>query len=152
MWKKIALLSFTLWVLSLGTFSYFFFNGQTEIVDRRVEIKLTKAERNSILTEMRELLKGVQKIIKAVSQNNFKEAAIAARSNGMVMATKVENHSAVLTKLPMAFKKLGFGTHKGFDHLADRAEKMSGNEILEETSTIMNNCIACHAGYKINED
>lgn len=151
MWKKVAFISFLFWFLSLLTFGYFFYKGQTEVVDKRVEIKLTRSERNMVLNEMRELLKGVQGIIKAVSRNNFKEAAIAARSNGMVMASRAKDHAALLTKLPYNFKKLGFGTHKGFDHLADRAESMTTQEILSETATLMNSCVACHSTYKITD-
>ncbi len=120
-------------------------------MDRRQYIEVTKEERHMILREMRGLLKGVQGIIKAVSEQNFKEVAIQARSNGMVMASEAKEHAALVTKLPLAFKKMGFGTHRSFDHLADRAEKMSGDEILKETATIMNNCVACHAGYRITE-
>lgn len=151
MWKKVALLSFLLWFLSLMTFVYFFYYGQTEVVDKRVEIKLTRSERNMVLGEMRELLKGVQGIIKGVSRNDFREAAIAARSNGMVMASRARDHAALVTKLPYNFKKLGFGTHKAFDHLADKAEGMKAEEILMETAAIMNSCVACHATYKITE-
>lgn len=102
-----------------------------------------------ILSEMRKLLQGVQGIIKAVARKDFKEAAIKARSNGMVMASEAPHHPALMTKLPMNFKKLGFGVHKSFDALADRAESMTGEEILNETATIMNACVSCHTSYRI---
>lgn len=140
-----------LWLLSVGVLSYFFYFGMTKTVDNRVEIALTKEQRNMILTEMRQLLKGVQGIIKAVSENDFKQASIIARSNGMVMASEAQNHKELLLKLPLNFKKLGLGIHRGFDELADKAETMRGPEILKETATLMNSCVACHATYKITD-
>lgn len=119
--------------------------------DRRIKIDLTAEEKNTILGEMRKLLMGVQGIIKAVSDEDFKQVAIHARSNGMIMAKETGHHPGLVKKLPEQFKKLGFGTHKSFDELADKALGMSGPEILKTTATIMNNCVACHATYRITD-
>lgn len=149
MWKITALLSILLWAFS-GYF-LFFYGSDSSDVDKRKSINLTRSERNMVLSEMRSLLKGVQGIIKAISEDNIKEAAMHARSNGMVMASEAGHHPGLFAKLPMNFKKMGFGLHKNFDDLADRAESMNGKEILGETSKIMNSCIACHSTYKLPE-
>jgi len=147
MWKFLTILSIGLWVF---TGIYFFAPtfGPSEL-DTRISIDLNKAEKNMVLSEMRQLLKGVHGIIKAVSEDNIKEAAMYARGNGMVMASEAGHHPGLIAKLPMNFKKLGFGLHKSFDDLADRAESMSGNEILKETSKIMNSCLNCHSMYRV---
>lgn len=149
MWKYLAIASLILWGLT-GILFFDPFLSHSSDIDKRTSVNLTSSEKNMVLTEMRQLLKGVQGIIKAVSEDNIKEVIIHARSNGMVMATEADHNPGLVARLPMNFKKLGFGVHNKFDDLADRAESMTGQEILKETSSIMNSCVACHATYKIS--
>ena len=54
-------------------------------------------------------------------------------------------------KLPLEFKKLGFDTHSRFDALALDAEQFGDREqSLTALSELMQNCIACHAAYRID--
>ncbi|NOY15605.1 MAG: cytochrome c, partial [Gammaproteobacteria bacterium] len=54
-------------------------------------------------------------------------------------------------KLPLAFKKLGFDTHAKFDQLAMDANDLGDRDhTLQQLSTLMENCVACHAAYRIN--
>ena len=54
-------------------------------------------------------------------------------------------------KLPMAFKQLGFDTHTKFDQLALDAEQMGDSgQTLEQLGVLMQNCVGCHAGYRID--
>ena len=151
MWKKLSLISFALWLLTIGFISYRFYFGTTRTnIDRRTEVLVSTEERNMILSEMRDLLKGVQTIIRSAANNDFKEVSIAARSVGMVMATEV-GHPALIAKLPLPFKKLGFGVHRSFDKLADEAETLNTKQVLTETANIMNSCVACHATFRLSD-
>ena len=149
MWKKLSIVSLTLWLITICIISYYFYFGSTvQSLDQRTEIIITRTERNMILSEMRDLLKGVQQIIRSANQNNFKEVSTTARSLGIVMASEA-GHPALLKKFPLAFKKLGLGVHRSFDSLADRAESLNTNQVLTETTNIMNSCITCHATYRL---
>jgi cytochrome c556 len=54
-------------------------------------------------------------------------------------------------KLPMEFKQLGFDTHTKFDQLALDAEQMGDkDQVLEQVGKLMQNCVACHAAYRID--
>ena len=54
-------------------------------------------------------------------------------------------------KLPIEFKQLGFDTHTKFDQLAMDAEDLEdGNHALSQLATLMENCVGCHAAYRLN--
>ena len=53
-------------------------------------------------------------------------------------------------KLPLEFKKLGFDTHGKFTQLALDAEQLGDKQhTLTQLSELTQNCVACHAIYKI---
>jgi hypothetical protein len=58
---------------------------------------------------------------------------------------------SLVGKLPLEFKKLGFDTHRKFDQLALDAEQLGDLEYtLKQLAELMNNCVACHATYRID--
>lgn len=149
MWKKIAMASLGLWILSLAGFLYLFFVGTGTTVDKRTEIELLPAERELILGEMRQLLDGVRGIVGGIGAGDRDAVKTAASANGLGMAQDV--NPALIAKLPKQFKELGMNTHRRFDELADRVHTMSDKEVLLETHDIMGSCVGCHVGYKITE-
>ena len=67
----------------------FFVKGATmSSSDGRTEIALAPAERDQILSEMRELLKGVQGVVTGVNEQNAKGIEAAAQAVGMGMAAR----------------------------------------------------------------
>ena len=119
--------------------------------DDRIGIKLSVSERNLILEEMRGFLISIQQVIKAVSENEMAETAVAARKSGR--AAQEEAPAALRQKLPMQFKKLGLDTHTKFDQLALDAEDMEDSEqTLIQLAELMQNCVACHATFRLDVD
>jgi len=116
--------------------------------DGREALILEPAERDLVLTEMRIFLSSVQKITRALTEEDMKTVVKAAREVGLAAQQAVPG--SLMGKLPLAFKKLGFDTHKKFDALALDAEQLGDpNHTLQQLSTLMNNCVACHSAYKI---
>jgi len=116
--------------------------------DGREALILEPAERDLVLTEMRMFLSSVQKITRALTEEDMKTVVKAAREVGLAAQQAVPG--SLMGKLPLAFKKLGFDTHKKFDALALDAEQLGDpNHTLQQLSTLMNNCVACHSAYKI---
>lgn len=150
MWKKLALFSVTLWIITLGILGYFFIKGNTEqLDDGRISVKLTKDEKNRILGEMRLLLSGVQMILAAALDNDLKVVEKTAASLGMKVA--VDEDPALLTKLPIDLKKIGLGVHKRFDKLAAKAHSgATKEEVIREVSDIMLTCVSCHEAYRLD--
>lgn len=117
--------------------------------DGRQAIVLAPGERDLVLSEMRMFLSSIQKITEAVSKDEMEIAAKYAREVGLAAQQAVPG--SLMGKLPLAFKKLGFDTHSKFDALALDAESLGDSQhTMQQLSTLMNNCVACHASYQIN--
>jgi hypothetical protein len=119
--------------------------------DGRQALVLEPAERDLVLGEMRMFLSSVQKITHALTVDDLEAAAKAAREVGAAAQQAVPG--TLMGKLPMAFKKLGFDTHSKFDVLALDAESLGDpKHTLQQLSTLMNNCVACHSTYQIQSN
>lgn len=142
--NKLGLISLGLWILTIGLFAFFFVKGTTSVsTDQRRSVNLSPMEKDLVLGEMRTMLKAVNGLLGALSENDMKKAAEAADSAGMAMA--VDTSPILMAKLPLDFKELGMGTHKAFDDLS--AEIKSGAtvpQVLEKMHQITNRCVACH--------
>ena len=116
--------------------------------DGRTAILLTPGERDLVLAEMRGFLVAVQGITQAVADQDPSAVATAARKSGT--AAQHEVPASLVGKLPLAFKRLGFDTHQRFVQLALNAEQFGEvTEVLSELAPLMQNCIGCHATYRI---
>jgi len=123
--------------------------GSTEKAeDGRVALLLDPAERALMLGEMRGFVAGLQSIADALSRDDMKGVAKAARAMGMPTDHQVP--LALMAKLPLEFKTLAFGVHRGFDAMAMDAEAMGDpKHTLGQMSAILRNCVTCHAGYQV---
>jgi len=51
----------------------------------------------------------------------------------------------------MQFKQSGSDTHARFDQLALDAEEFGdGGHVLSQLATLLQNCVSCHAAYRID--
>ncbi|HEX6795027.1 MAG TPA: hypothetical protein VF304_14350 [Casimicrobiaceae bacterium] len=125
--------------------------GSTErIDDRRVAIVLEPGERALVLGEMRAFVGGLQVITAALSRADMASVAKAAREMGTARSHDVP--LALMGKLPLEFKTLAFGVHRGFDTLATEAETIGKPaRTLDQLSAILQKCVACHASYAIKD-
>ena len=104
--NKLGLLSLGLWILTIGVFAFFFVKGTTSIgTDQRRSVNLSPVEKDLVLGEMRSMLKAVNGLLGALSENDMKRAAEEAASAGMAMA--VDASPILMAKLPLDFKELG---------------------------------------------
>lgn len=118
-------------------------------VDERQVLHLTEHQRNHVLTEMRALLSGTQGILDALHKEDMAAVAAHARSLGMGMAQKGEDHLGAV--LPKEFMQLGMSVHKAFDRMAVDAEALKDpKHTLRQLSESMKKCVACHDSYQIH--
>ena len=147
--NRIALAAILLWVITVAVFAWFFVRGNTVAgSDNRTAVVLGAGERELILSEMRNLLGGVQGIMEGINHGDMKQAASAARAVGMASAADV--NPALMAKLPMPFKQLGMSVHHDMDALAQAAE--SGKPAAELQTMLTNTltkCVACHATWQL---
>lgn len=139
-----------LWIVGATVLGWFFVKGATMPgSDGRTEIALAPAERDRILAEMRQLLKGIQGIVTAANEQDAKGVETAARAVGMGMAVDVE--PVIMMKLPLPFKQMGMSVHRDFDAIADGiAQAEVGAQTLQRLSSIISRCTTCHDLYRFS--
>jgi len=143
-----AVLFLLLLGIAAAVYKFGFVGSVVQAPDGRQALQLTTGERNMVLGEMRDFLVAVQAIITATNAEDMAAAAAAAREVGMAAQTAVP--LTLIGKLPLEFKKLGFGTHSKFDQLALDAEQLGdAQQTREQLAALMNNCVACHATYSL---
>ncbi|HEY9051525.1 MAG TPA: hypothetical protein VIQ03_08280 [Gammaproteobacteria bacterium] len=136
-------------VLAVLVYKFIVVGEVVDASDGRQAIVLQPAERDFVLAEMRLFLTSVQAINQAVVDGNPEQIASAAKMVGAAAQQTVP--PALISKLPLEFKKQGFDTHQKFDLLAMDAEQIGdGMHSLKQLAELMQNCVACHAMYRID--
>ncbi len=151
--KIIGIIAIGLWFITIFSFGYLFYFGKTsKKIDDRSSVHLSVEEQQLVLTEMRAMLSSLNQVIGGLADNDYEKAALAADRVGMGLVSSLEHQEkSILLKLPAEFKILGFGTHEKFDKLAKNIrDKKEIHLLLKEMENLTNNCIACHASYKIS--
>ncbi|CAM5455587.1 Cytochrome c OS=Afipia felis OX=1035 GN=BN961_03252 PE=4 SV=1 [Afipia felis] len=148
--NRISLAVIAVLLLVIGAMAYKFIvvGSALKADDGRAEILLEPGERDLVLKEMRGFVAGLQLMSDALSKNDMKAVAEAAREMGMAKSHDVP--LAILGKLPLSFKTLAFGTHGGFDTIAKDAEAGgTPQHTLGQLSEVLQKCVACHESYRL---
>jgi hypothetical protein len=145
--KCSVIITLLLLVIAGGVYKFIFQGSISESEDGRITVDLNADERNLVLAEMRQFLESVQKITNGITGDDMGLVADYARKAGKAAQGAVPG--TLVGKLPLEFKKLGSDTHKKFDQLALDAEEFGdGDHALSQLSVLLQNCVACHAGYR----
>ena len=147
-WIAIALL---VTILAAGAFKVIVLGSTEKAADGRTAVILEPAERQAVLEEMRILLETTQTVVEALANDDLAAVEAAARPIGSAAIATVDFR--LRAKLPLEFKKLGFGTHYAFDDIADMAKAGEpAKKIQMKLAETMNNCIACHGIFQLTEN
>lgn len=118
--------------------------------DTRQPLALNAGEANFLRSEMRDFLKGLQRIVEAASRNDMKAITVTARSLGMAVAHHVP--PALRSKLPAEFKKQGHGVHTAFDDMARDAESLGDAlQTQKQVGQVLEQCVTCHTLFRIQQ-
>ncbi len=144
-WVLVIILS-----VSTGFLSLKFFTGEVKKSDDgRLALQLSVDERNMLLLEMRDWLRSTQGIFAAAINDDMAEVGRIATKAGMEAEEGVPGE--LFQKIPLAMKKLGFGTREAFDEIATIAAKdKDKDKVIKKLTETMNNCIACHDTYRFS--
>lgn len=146
--KCFGVIGLLLLVIAGGVYKFIFQGSVSSSTDGRTAIHLDAGERDMILAEMRAFLASVQQVTAGISENDLQRVAEHARKSGKAAQAAVPG--TLVGKLPMQFKQLGLDTHTKFDQLAMDVEDLGdANHALSQLSTLMQNCVGCHAAYRI---
>lgn len=147
--NKLASIAIALWLITVAVLGYFFVRGWTsESSDRRTAIHLAPAERDVVLSEMRQMLHSVHHLVTGLSAGDAKIMEQAARASGM--GTAADANPIIMAKLPIEFKRQGLSVHRDFDALADSiANGADQATVLREFTGITARCVGCHTSYRL---
>ena len=147
--KCFGIVMLLIFVIAGGVYKFIFQGSVSVISDARTAINLNHEERDLVLAEMRAFLTSVQQITKGISVNDMQLVVDHARKVGR--AAQGEVPGTLMAKLPIQFKQLGFDTHSKFDQLAmDTKDLGDSNHALSQLSILLQNCVSCHAAYRID--
>ncbi len=117
--------------------------------DVRTAVVLPLQGRHAILTEMRGMLTSVQGYLAAAARGDTAGMRAAAQASGTAAARDLD--PGMQQRLPSEFLHLGMSTHAAWDSLAtDVSRGAPADQTLGRLATIMNNCVSCHAQFRIN--
>jgi hypothetical protein len=118
-----------------------------QVEDTRQVIPLTEAEIAIVAGEMRQMLATVQGITEGLANGDMQAVVEAAsRSGGNMMK---DLPAQIRMKFPEPFSQMGMATHKVFDQIARETKSIKNPvPVLNQLSTAMQNCVACHATYR----
>jgi hypothetical protein len=122
--------------------------------DGREQVKFPEPMRLHTITSMRDHLLALQEIDVALSKNEFDQAAdIAEQRLGM---SSLETHGAahIAPFMPAAMQDIGTRMHRAASQFAIEAQNAGvSNDVrpaLAALSTVMQQCVACHAAYRLH--
>jgi hypothetical protein len=144
----LAIIAALLGVIAAMGYTFLVAGKTVTAEDKRSAIVLESAERSLVLGEMRGFLIAVQAITEAVTRNDARAIADAARPMGMAAAAGVP--ATLAAKLPLEFKQLGHSVHEDFDRLALDTDALGDvKRSHTQLSEMLKKCVACHALYQI---
>ena len=121
--------------------------------DKRIVINVTQAEKNQVLSEMREFLHGLHNINHALARQDFKGVAVLARPMGPLLE---RTPASLKERLPEEFTQLAIAMNEAFQNLARDAEgkgeagKDTMRQAHENLAEVMTYCSGCHDAYRFN--
>lgn len=117
--------------------------------DKRISLGLTPTEKVAFLSEMQQMLNSIQGIVSGIGSNDREKIIKAARYSGNRMARATPE--SVKKKTPTEFKQIGGPTHMMFEELVVRAETDDMESLAELTGNLMQQCVECHATFKVSD-
>lgn len=144
---QLGLIVVLLLVIAAMAYKFIVVGSVEAAADGRTAIVLEPAERAFVLREMRGFVGGLQQLTAALARDDMK--AVAAAASGMGLHAAHAAPLALVAKLPLEFKTLGFGVHRAFDTLAaDAASRGDPRHTLGQLASTLEKCVACHDGYE----
>ena len=150
--KKILIITNVILLsLTLGLAYILLFTG-TELVklpnDTRTTVKYAPDLRELVMSEMRDYVVIMADIQQGIADNDPQKIYEAASRQGQA---SIDDTPARLLKLsPLACKQMGFRGHHLFQAIADSARvNYNPQTTIKQMAELSNNCVACHATYKV---
>ena len=121
-------------------------------LDTRQPIQLSASDKQWVLNDMRGHLTALTTINVALGNNEAEIAQKAAVTHGMAELSEPGRPENFRSKTNPTWVSLAISLHKDFDSVAQGiAEREDAKQIHARIGKLMQNCVACHAAFKIVE-
>src|SRR5438067_1986296 len=122
--------------------------GAEHVADTRERVRVTPAERDAILLEMRTMLQSLSGIMHGLIASDLDMARKAAGASGMAAALD----PGLEKNLPAGYRHLNERTHKRFDALAEAIKTGGARDgLLKRLAAVTASCVSCHDTYRLDE-
>jgi hypothetical protein len=111
-------------------------------------LQLTQAERETILRDMRTMMRSLSLVLHGIADGNMSLMEQAARTSGKALALNPELEK----KLPVPYVQLDQKVHMRFDQLADSLKGGAAQDkVVTRLAAISGYCVACHEMYRLDQ-
>jgi len=124
-----------------------------EAADDRQEVKLPPMVREHMLHNMRDHLLALEEITRYLADSQFDRAASIAESRLGLSSLESHGASHMSQFLPEEMGQIGMNMHRAASRfsIAAKDAELEGGQFgaLSALSEVIQQCVACHAGYKV---
>lgn len=132
----------------------FLLSGPIFADDGRVTVKLPDMMREHMLSNMRDHLLALEEITRYLASQNYDEAAEVAENRLGMSSMELHGASHLGQFMPKEMGAIGTNMHRAASRfaLAAKDAEIDGglNKAFSALSEVMQQCVACHAGYKVH--
>lgn len=117
--------------------------------DTRRMVEMPAMMQEHMLANMRDHMKTIDGILRALSDKRFDLAAeLAEQRLGM---SSLDDHGAshMARMMPAEMQAIGTGMHRAASRFALRAQEEDAAAAYQALTEVTGACVACHAGYRI---
>ena len=122
--------------------------------DTRQLVKFPEPMRLHTITSMRDHLLALQEINVALSKNEYDKAASIAETRLGMSSLELHGAAHIAPFMPQGMQDIGTQMHRAASRFALDAQTASvGNDVrpaLAALGTVMQQCVACHAAYRLH--
>jgi hypothetical protein len=120
----------------------------------RVTVKLPELMREHMLSNMRDHLLALEEITRFLANQNYDEAAEVAENRLGMSSLELHGASHLGQFMPQEMGAIGTKMHRAASRfaLAAKDAELDGglNKAFSALAEVMQQCVACHAGYKVH--
>lgn len=121
--------------------------------DTRLVVQFPKALRESTLSNMRDHLQALQQIQEALAKQEYDLAGDIAEQRLGMSSLSLHGAHEVAKYMPQGMQEVGSGMHRNASRFAvaamDAGVTGDVKPALEALAKITAQCVACHAGYRV---
>ena len=133
----------------VALFSVFLSNTSTAEDDSRQLVKLPEMMQQHMMSNMRDHLVSINKILINLANDQLDQAAEIAESRLGMSSLKSHGASHMAKFMPEGMQQAGTAMHRAASRFALKAQEGDVLPAYNALSEITSACVACHSGYRI---